>query len=402
MNIGINALFNATGGSLTNLRILLEEWSKDPVTQNTKIFLYSTRQTWEKIKDLRLQRIQVRFAPDGWSCFGRRLFFEQLWLPFVGKRDDLDVLFCPANTTPCFFHAPVIVTFQNIAPFEPGIPWWEMGLRRTFRFKILKYFMFLSAWRAQKVLFGSQYFRDLFCKSTGLLQMKTAVIPRSTPSRTKDSDLRLDRLAQAKGYPLKQPFLLCVSHLHPYKKLIELIEAFAEAKKSPYLDEVQLVIAGKAYLSSQYGNRVRQRIIDLSLAESAVAMVGELSESEIEVLLNHADAFIFSSVCENCPTSLVEAMQHGLPLLCSDKSSMPEVAGEAAAYFDPTNVKQITSVLYSIYKKPNLLQELSDKSKKRARELPDVQMMAKATWDQITGCTRTIKETKLPGSQKIS
>ena len=382
MRIGINALFNATGGSLTNLRILLTEWSaKQQVDQQADVFLYVTKQTWEKLNDISLNKIQIRLAPSNWSCFGNRYFFEQFWLPIIGKRDELDVLFCPANTTPLFFHAPIIVTFQNIAPFESGVSWQEMGFQRAIRFRILKYFMLLSARRAKKILFGSQYFRDLFCRSTGLSQYKTAVIPRSTPPQSGSHNLTLDSLSRMTGCQLHQPYLLCVSHLHPYKKLVELIEAFGEAKNSPCLDKVQLVIVGKSYLSSHYGICVSQSIKEFSLTDEVV-MPGELEHDQISLLLENADGFIFTSVCENCPTSLVEAIQHGLPILCSNKSSMPEVAGDAALYFDPTDPAEVSKVIRSVYEK-NQFAELSDRSKKRAQEWPGIEEMSSLTWEFI-------------------
>lgn len=273
------------------------------------------------------------------------------------------------------------MTFQNIAPFESGVSWQEMGFQRAIRFRILKYFMLLSAWRAKKILFGSQYFRDLFCRSTGLSQYKTAVIPRSTPPQSGSHNLTLDSLSRMTGCQLHQPYLLCVSHLHPYKKLVELIEAFGEAKNSPCLDKVQLVIVGKSYLSSHYGICVSQSIKEFSLTDEVV-MPGELEHDQISLLLENADGFIFTSVCENCPTSLVEAIQHGLPILCSNKSSMPEVAGDAALYFDPTDPAEVSKVIRSVYEK-NQFAELSDRSKKRAQEWPGIEEMSSLTWEFI-------------------
>ena len=68
----------------------------------------------------------------------------------------------------------------------------------------------------------------------------------------------------------------------------------------------------------------------------------------------HTDAFVFASSCENLPNILLEAMAAGLPIACSNRGPMPEVAGEAAVYFDPERPTDIAQAIEQLVIHPDL------------------------------------------------
>ena len=106
MKFGVNALFNASGGSFTNLQILVEQWTKKNIFRDHQCFLFIGASTYVKLKSTIPAEVQVvisRIASRGTFA---RLFMEQVWLPTLLKKYQLDVLYCPANSGPWFTKIP--------------------------------------------------------------------------------------------------------------------------------------------------------------------------------------------------------------------------------------------------------------------------------------------------------
>ena len=278
-----------------------------------------------------------------------------------------------------------MITFQNVAPFTAELTSGVVGWRRLLRFHMLKRIMILSAKNAKCLIFGSDFFRILFCEQSRCNFQRTLVIYRST--RNKGDGRQLASKPSTAIPKVKTPLLLCVSHLQPYKNLIEAIEGFHIAKESRWIaGDVQFVIAGGVYVSPDYAARVCKAIQSKGLSEEDVLLTGDLSRNEIDSLLEKADAFLFSSTCENCPTSLIEAMQAGLPIACSDRSSMPEVMGSAAIYFNPDDPQAIAEAIRQLFD-PQLKRYLCSVVEERAANWPGIDEMASRTWDAIEAVT---------------
>ncbi len=384
MRVGINLLFNPTGGSLTNLIVLLEEWSSASYCDQTIIYLFISPQALSKLPKFLLTNFKVKVCPKGGTGNLWRMLTEQAWLPFAIWREQIDILYCPANTTPFLPRSRIVVTFQNLAPYDQGVGWSEMGFLRSIRFRILRWMMYLAVLRADRILVGSQYFLKLINRKSPRSRGKTFVVPRSTPRRDVKQLPNLASVKFDRTLNVQTPYLLCVSHLHPYKKLNELIEGFHIAKTMGVPERLQLVIVGAAYLSNDYARSCWATTVRLGLKEDEVIFTGERQRKEVDVLLANSDAFIFPSVCENCPTALVEAIRFGKPILCSDRSSIPEVAGNAALYFDPTKPEEIAGRIIEFYDDPSTADALARQSAIRALELPQVDEMSSQTWAHLT------------------
>ncbi len=381
MKFGVNALFNASGGSFTNLQILIEEWTTNNIFKDHQCFLFVGASTYEKLKNIIPAEVQVVVSKTAAWGTSARLIVEQVWLPRLLKKYQLDVLYCPANSGPWFTKTPTVITFQNAAPFTTELTSGVIGWRRFLRFYILKTIMIFSAKNAKCLIFGSDFFRKLFCKQSRCDFQRTLVIYRS--SRKKSDERQFTSESTIVIPKVKTPFLLCVSHLQPYKNLIEAIEGFQMAKESGWIaDDVQFVIAGGVYVSPDYAKSVYSAIQIKGLSEGDIVLTGDLSRNEIDSLLEEADAFLFPSTCENCPTALIEAMQARLPIACSNRSSMPEVMGDAAIYFNPDDPQAIAKAIQQLFS-PHVKQELRRLVEKRSANWPGIDEMASQTWEAI-------------------
>lgn len=138
------------------------------------------------------------------------------------------------------------------------------------------------------------------------------------------------------------PYLLSVGNLKKHKNLKALLAAFNLIKdRIPH----KLFIVGKreGFLNSEIGIYT-----DLDQGDGRVCFTGHVSEQKLRMYYKNADVLIFPSLYEGFGFPLVEAMLQGCPIACSNVSSLPEVAGDAAIYFDPTSVVDIARVLVII------------------------------------------------------
>lgn len=163
-------------------------------------------------------------------------------------------------------------------------------------------------------------------------------------------------------YNLKKPFFLFLGSLKPIKNVPSLIEAFAmflrEIKK-PY----QLVLAGSKYWLDQ---EIIRRIKKFELSKE-VLILGYLPIKDLPAMYSAAFAFVSPSFYEGFGMPILEAMACGTPVVTSDISSMPEVAGNAAILVDPYNIGEIKLALYKMATDKNLHSELRVKALARAK-----------------------------------
>jgi glycosyltransferase involved in cell wall biosynthesis len=146
-----------------------------------------------------------------------------------------------------------------------------------------------------------------------------------------------------------------VGTLQPRKNLGRLLEAYAIVRKQAKRDETPcLVIAGrKGWLY----NQIFQHIVRLGL-ESKVIFPGYVPQDDLPALLSGARLFVFPSLYEGFGLPVLEAMACGTPVLCSNVSSLPEVAGEAALLVDPIDVKSMAETMNRLLQDEGLRTQL--------------------------------------------
>jgi glycosyltransferase involved in cell wall biosynthesis len=149
-------------------------------------------------------------------------------------------------------------------------------------------------------------------------------------------------------YGLSEPYLLYVGTLHPRKNLVRLVQAFSAFTKAMAAGpakpkaEPQLVLAGqKGWLYEEILNQVRK----LDLVDRVV-FTGYVPDADLPAVLSGAVAFVFPSLYEGFGLPVLEAMACGTPVICSNVSSLPEVAGEAALQVDPLDVEALAEAIH--------------------------------------------------------
>jgi glycosyltransferase involved in cell wall biosynthesis len=384
MHIAISAAYRMHGGGLVHLRNILESWARMGVDRDHKISLFLRDDSIPILTDSISERIEVHTVGGRLFKLAGKLAWEQSPLVSILKKSRPDVLFCPGNIVPLRCPVPVVSVFHNIGPFCATVTPRSVGAYEWLWFKALGLVMRLSARAATRVIFPSRYFRDLFVERFGLSPDQSDVIYHGgdeLKSEPRDAVL-LEQLG------IRTPYLLSVSHLYPYKNFPALIRGFALAKETLGDREIQLVLVGSARDDSYF--RQLQRLVHELGMDDSVLMTGAVPHESVGALLAGCHGFVFQSTCENCPMSLIEALAADVPIACSNVGVMPEIAGDAAAYFDPYDPGDISNTLARVINDAPLRDTLRKKALEQARIFP--------TWDEVGEMTlRSLERAAVEG-----
>ena len=171
--------------------------------------------------------------------------------------------------------------------------------------------------------------------------------------------------AEPAGVPerhgIEKPYVLFVGTLEPRKNVPRLIEAFASLP-APLLDEFELVLVGAQGWATEQTDQAR------GSAGARVRALGYVDDEDLPSLYAGATAFAYPSLAEGFGLPVLEAMAAGTPVLTSDRSALPEVAGGAACLVDPASVAAIRAGLESLLTDAGLRQRLVRLGRAQAAE----------------------------------
>ena len=171
------------------------------------------------------------------------------------------------------------------------------------------------------------------------------VSPVTDPERLNDVRVR---------YGIPGEYLLYVGTIQPRKNLLLLVDAYATMVERYPGGDVSLVVAGKkGWLS----DKLFDHVLSLGLT-SRVIMPGYIAPHHLSALLSGARALVFPSLYEGFGFPVLEAMTCGVPVICSDVSSLPEVAGDAALLVDPFSVESICEAIVRVLADEGLRAEM--------------------------------------------
>lgn len=154
-------------------------------------------------------------------------------------------------------------------------------------------------------------------------------------------------------YTNGKPYFIYLGAIHPRKNILTLVKAFEQIKSSHPSDH-QLVLAGRA---SWHTEDVFKAIAGSKWKDS-IHLPGYIATAEASALVSSAEAMIYPSLYEGFGLPLVEAMACGVPVICSNVSSLPEVAGNAALLFDPLDAGQLAYHMEKLSTDETLRKEL--------------------------------------------
>lgn len=185
-------------------------------------------------------------------------------------------------------------------------------------------------------------------------------------------------------YNLPERFILFLGTIEPRKNVENLVRAFNYLKTKEKFDDLALVIAGKKGWKHQ---QIMQVIGDSSF-EDDIIMPGFIEEQDKSALYSLADCFVYPSFFEGFGFPPLEAMQCGTPTVTSNRSSLPEVVGDASIMVDPHRPLVIGEAVEQILSDPSLSERLIKKGKERVKKF-DWHQTAKKTLNILTSTVQS-------------
>ena len=173
----------------------------------------------------------------------------------------------------------------------------------------------------------------------------------------------------------RENIILFVGAIQRRKNVARLVKAFGQMKPSPGW---KLVLAGAP---GGYGSAEELKAIEESPRRGEIDVLGYVSPSTLEDLLQRARIFAFPSLDEGFGMPVLEAMAHGIPVITSSRSSLPEVAGDAALLIDPEDSEALSAALSRLTADDELRAHLIRRGFERVR---------KFTWDAAVEKTWTV------------
>jgi glycosyltransferase involved in cell wall biosynthesis len=289
---------------------------------------------------------------------------EQALLPLLAARAGVELVHSMASTAPVWGRFRRVVTVHDL--IYARFPDAHAGLRdRGMRVLVPG-----AARRSDRVIADSHSTRDDLVALLGLDPARIDVVPlglgtvrREEPPPERDVRARL-QLGE-------REVVLSLSAKRPHKNLLALIGALARIapERRPLL-----VLPG---YPTAYESELRARAVALGVAED-VRFPAWVSSAELEGLWSIARAFVFPSLYEGFGLPVLEAMARGVPVACSNASSLPEVAGDAALLFDPRDESGIAEALRRLLDDDALRERLRELGLARARRF---------TWERTARLT---------------
>ncbi len=292
--------------------------------------------------------------PDGWRLRVLGAPHPRLWtlvsLPRAARDDGLDVLHVQYNGPR--ISRPALVTTVHDVSFRLFPEWFslkdrlvlDLGLRSTLKV-------------ARHVFAVSECTRRDMAETYGVAPTDITVTPNALPPGFAPPSPHRTEQTLA-GHGVEQPYVLFVGVLQPRKNLPRAIRAFSAVRKAENLPH-RLVIVGKR------GWRRGPTERAIKAAGEDVQPLGYVPDPDLPGLYAAAQALLFPSLYEGFGIPLLEAFACGTPVISSDVSAIPEVAGDAALLVDPRDEAAITEALVRVLSDQELCEELAARGRAR-------------------------------------
>jgi len=298
-------------------------------------------------------------APIGWNGTGSIRWVESgRWLmPWRGKLDKLDLYHGANFKMRTAGRYGGVVTIYDLwldrhPEYSPKLFGQRLSSARTGR----------TIRRARKVMTISEFSAGEIQSLYGLPPDRIAVIPCgvSDDFRPRRDPAGFGGLRRRIGLP-DAPFILFVGGADPRKNHRALVRAFA--KRSDALKDCHLVLVGDS--THRFGSMART-IAECGM-ERRVLCPGRLPIEDITLLYSHASLFVFPSLYEGFGMPVIEAMACGAPVVTSNRTALPEVAGDAALLVNPENDEELAEAMVRILRDAPLRESLRAKGFERAK-----------------------------------
>ena len=297
--------------------------------RNQYVLIYNHPKHLGKYQRFRNAEEVVARAPN-------KVWWDQVTIPGIVRRENLDLVFNPKLSIPLFAGCKTVLISHGGAHFvvPEAFPWYD---RAYFTLANRLYFQ-----RASAIIAVTQLGAQEIVKYMRVNPNKVHPIHESYNERCRVFP-KQDLATAKQKYQLPKQFVLWVGGISPLKNIGNLLRAYAQvASEFPH----QLVMAG--FLRWKFSKDMD--LVDELGLRDRIVFPGYVQPDDIPALYNLASAFVFPSLYEGFGLPILEAMACGCPVITSTTGYAPEVAGDAAILVDPHQPAQIADAMRTVLK----------------------------------------------------
>lgn len=338
MKIGINATF--LNDKPTGAAIFTKEIAHRISKSQKEMIIFTP------VSDDNMPPAHIYDVPEGMKGSVRlsnslyRFFYINTVLPVLCKLKGVDVLYCPILEFPFIPAVPLVVHIHDLNFIHFRKQFGLAAPRLIFSLKILKKVV-------RRVVVSSVFVRRELIDAGIFDEEKIDIVPLSFSSsifNPRPADLRKDFLDK---YSIKGRYILFTGSLFCYKNLKTLIDAFLAVRhKIPHF----LVVVGRKELSSEP-----------LVTDDRILYMDYVPAEDLPLFYSFADLFVYPSLREGFGIPPLEAMACGTPVISSNRSSLPEVVGDAGIFFDPEDSVMLSELMLKVINNESLRREIIER-----------------------------------------
>lgn len=371
MKIGIDArFFGSIGKGLGRYTQKLIE-NLEKVDKKNQYYIFLRQENWNEYQPQNKKFLKI-LANIPWYGFR-----EQFQLPKILKKFELDLVHFPHFNVPFFYKGKFIVTIHDLILFHYSTKRVSTLSPLIYFFKEIAYRLVIrnAVKKSEKIIAVSRYTKRDIEKYFRVSKEKIVVTYEAIDPIRKITSESKEKIL--KKYGIIKPYILYVGNVYPHKNLERLILVFREIiKKHPHL---HLVLVGKEdYFYKRLKKYASQNFV------KNVIFTDYVPDEHLFVIYREARLYVFPSLYEGFGLPPLEAMAENIPVASSNGSCLPEILGDAAAYFDPKTTTEMAEVIEKAIFDEELRQNLIQKGKERIKKY-SWEEMAKETLEIYSG-----------------
>ena len=287
------------------------------------------------------------------------LMWEQFTSPSAARKARVDLLHVPYFAPPYFPRTPSVITIHDIIPLR--LPQYRTDPKMKAYLQLIT----RAALKANLIITVSQHAKQDILDALNVPAERIRVIYEAAGDEYHPiSDLAV--LSKVRDrYKLHGRYILYLGGLDQRKNVPQLVRAFAQLYHQLGDPDLQLLIAGNPdKLNGSLFPDPRPVAADLGITDRIIYRF--IEEEDKPAIYSGASVFVFPSLYEGFGLTPLEAMSCGAPVICSNRTSLPEVVGDAAMSFDPDNIREMVQDMRNVLTNNELHADLRTRSLKRA------------------------------------
>ena len=338
MKIGID-IRELEHGKMTGIgRYLVNVISYINSHSQHQLFLYGNQYTDIFIEK---ERVIVRIKKENLT-----LWWDQVILPKLVNEDRIDIFFSPYIKGPIRINCPLVVTMHDfLFLIFPEYNNWNHRVKNIL-------FKYMAAWvgrRAKLILTDSTYSSSDIQTVLKIDHSKIKVLPIGVSESYKPIQDRSTLEKVMSQYDIDFPYIYYLGNFKPHKNVEGLIKAFAKLDQD-LKEKYILVLGGKP---DKWIEKRKHLVKELEI-EKKTKFIGYVAEKDMPALYSGAEIFVFPSYYEGIGLPPLESMACGTAVVVSNRTSIPEVVGDAGFLIDPQNIDDISMTIDKLLRNDKL------------------------------------------------